>query len=355
MKTSLGYNGISQVTMNYCLSLQNTNHYDFIVVESAEDIREDFSEICHSKEWRIFHLPSPIENISTYIKSLRRLLVNGEYDIYHINGNSALMFVDVFVCINLKIKIVTHSHNTNCKYKKLHYLLLPFLAISKISRVACSSPAGNWIYLRRPFVILNNCIDYNRFRFSFDSRDRLRKALKINEDEIVLIQVGAFLSEKNQLFTIQVFELLQKVFLNTKLLLCGEGVMEKEIQKQIRQIGLSDRILCVGKVNNIEEYYSVSDILLQPSVFEGLPLTVIEGQVSGLPCLLSSSITNECKISDSIVFLDIYKPSAPSIWREEILKILRTYNIKMRNANEIAHDFDINVQSSKLQELYENA
>jgi glycosyltransferase involved in cell wall biosynthesis len=134
-----------------------------------------------------------------------------------------------------------------------------------------------------------NPIDQNKFFIDFTNKYFLRNKLtKFNQNDIVLNLVANYIDRKNQLFALEVLNILPK---NFKLLLAGplkdEGIEYfKRIQKKIDDLKLHDRVdLQTGFVDNFDEYLKCSDVFLFPSLAEGLGTPILESQLCGVPII----------------------------------------------------------------------
>ena len=182
-----------------------------------------------------------------------------------------------------------------------------------------------------------------------------RKSLKIPKDAVVIGHVGRFNTQKNHEYLIRIFDELYKKAKNAYLVLIGTGATLDEIKKKVVDLGLENRVIFTGAVDNVSDYLSVFDVMLLPSLYEGLPLVVIEWQISGLPCIISDSITKECAITSLVKFESIKE--SPTVWVDDIEKLTiqdRSGN-KDKIFNEIkAAGYDIQTGAGKLKKIYDN-
>ena len=135
----------------------------------------------------------------------------------------------------------------------------------------------------------------------------------------------------------------------------GNGPKMEEIKNKVSNLKLNDKVYFLGNISNIKEIIQGMDIMLFPSLFEGLPNVVIEWQAAGLPCIISDKITKECSISDSVYFTPI---------DDGVYKWIEVYNsIDMKNYNrkQISKEncmmlknngFDIDVNTEILEKDY---
>lgn len=142
-------------------------------------------------------------------------------------------------------------------------------------------------------VVVNNGIDMERFNPALyaENRTSFRGQIGLEENDFVVGHVGRFSEEKNHKFLIDVFTQLYEKQHNAKLLLVGYGSLEDAILDQIERNGVSDRVVMLKNRSDIPELMSLMDVFVFPSIFEGLPVTMVEAQAMGLTCVVSDRIS----------------------------------------------------------------
>ena len=196
-----------------------------------------------------------------------------------------------------------------------------------------------------------NAIDLKKYSYNFESRNRIRKKLGI-QDELVLGHVGRFSEQKNHQFLIKIVSELKKNNIDFKLLLLGGGELQDEIKEQVKKSVLEKNVVFTGVVNNVKEYMDAMDIFLLPSLYEGLPCVCVEAQTNGLPCVLSEKITSEVSLTDTVYFLGILDETA---WAEKIVEIFNMSQLrKLREKSCFIglEQYDITIQAKILEERY---
>ncbi len=156
--------------------------------------------------------------------------------------------------------------------------------------------------------VIRNGIDFDRFRNVKRSREEIRRELAIPEDAYVIGQVGRFAYQKNPEFTVDVFSELLKKRKDAYLLLIGRGNGEKQLRKQVSDLGIDENVRFLISRDDIPDLLKAMDVFILPSRFEGLGIVLIEAQVSGLPCVVSDQIPHEAYQSRDIVCLSLNEP-----------------------------------------------
>ena len=223
-------------------------------------------------------------------------------------------------------------------------------------RFACGKEAGKWLYGKRSFIIVNNGIDCNRFVFNESERCKIRKKLGFDK-ELIIGHVGNFVEAKNHTFLIDVFKSLLDRGVDARLLLLGDGRLKNDVEARVRVLKIEDKVFFAGSVNNTNEYLSAMDMIVMPSLFEGLPLTLVEEQANGLPILASDVITAHANMTGLVNYKSLDDPK--EVWLKSIVEILsnseRNFVGSLKAIERIKDSgFDINMVSQNLVDSYRN-
>ena len=219
----------------------------------------------------------------------------------------------------------------------------------------CGIDSGRWLYGAQNesrFIMLNNAIDAAAYTYDPAKRTDAWQRLGLG-DELVVGHVGRFNPQKNHPFLLEIFTELLKKEPNAVLLLVGGGEDMPKMQAKTQALGIAGHVRFLGVRNDVAELMQAMDVFVFPSLYEGLPVTMVEAQAAGLPCVISDKVPPECILTDGLV--DIMPLSvAPDAWAEKILEKRDTPRTDHRS--EIAaHGFDITTEAVKLQEFYLNA
>ncbi|MBQ9716831.1 MAG: glycosyltransferase family 1 protein, partial [Clostridia bacterium] len=297
-----GFNGITGVILNYVRETCRTVRCDFVLCSGAEEAVRAKLESFGGK---LFVPPcSRRKHPVLYSAWLKRLLRHRHYDVVHVHGNSGTMFFDIHAAARAGVPVrIAHCHSTSCRFLLAHRLLKPFLNRELTHAAACSEAAGKWLF-NGPFTVLPNGIDSQKYAYSEQTRGRYRDALDLN-GRFVIGHVGYMEEVKNHMFLLRVLRKLLERGCIVRLLLIGDGTLRPEIERYIEENGLSDAVLLLGKRSDTAELYQCMDAFVLPSLYEGLPLTLVEAQASGLPCIVSETVTREADITGTLQYLGI--------------------------------------------------
>ncbi|MGP6146512.1 glycosyltransferase [Jeotgalibaca sp. A122] len=347
-----GYNGITNVLMNYYEAMDKSELcIDFIATNRKgitidNNIRKRFAganiiELSHRKKQTL-----------RYLKELSEVMKSG-YDVVHVNGNSATMALELRMAQKYKIPIrIAHSHS--CDEGKFHKIFKYIFKHSYTKAVACSDVAGDWIYGKDNFLVLNNAIDLDKYEYNETSRDEYRKMLGL-QDQFVVGHVGLFNNGKNQTFLLDVFYEIKKIKPNSVLLLIsGSEKAPEELVNKIELLGLRDDVKILCRRDDIAYLMQAMDIFVFPSKWEGLGLALIEAQAASLPSIASAVVPEVANVADDLVKY-ISLDEHPSVWAQECLTIntnLRGDNINQIKSKIKKSGYDIKYNAEFLKDIY---
>lgn len=318
------YGGIESYIKNVVDNISKEKfQFDFVNLNENEKIA--FQDEFLKNNSKIYNIPNRKKNFFSYRRKFIEILSNNNYDIIHIHIMSYEAFERIIWAIRYsEAKVIVHSHNagfgSNAKLhtRLLHYLGKMLLNNKKFYKAACGKDAGKWLYNNNEYIILNNGIEYDKYKFDIKNRINMRNNLGIQENEIVIGHTGRLELQKNHNFLIDVFYEYYKKNSSSKLILVGDGSLRKSLEEKIERLNISNNVIFIGFVENVNEYYSAFDIFVLPSLFEGLSISLVEAQTNGLKCFCSTNIDVTSDITGNIYFLNLELSSKE--WADKIFK-----------------------------------
>lgn len=336
------YRNIDREKYQFVFLTYYSDKFDF-----EDEIKELGGEII-----RISH-PNRISKIK-HIKEIYQAIRKNHIDVVHCHtyfDSAYVMLAAKLAKINVRI---VHSHTAfaltennllkHIKWKISRYLIKLF----STDNIACSEKAGKALYKDIPFTIIPNGIDLKQFLFNKDYRKMYREMFKIEASETILGHVGRFVDAKNHKFLIEIFKEYLKLNQNSRLILVGDGPLKQQIETLIKEENIQDKVILLGNRNDINKLVNALDIIVFPSIYEGLPVTLVETQANGLPAIISSSISKEVVVSKCIHFLSLEKSAED--WAQKI-KILNKNRIDITNGL-LESDYNIKNTIEKLVKIY---
>ena len=162
-----------------------------------------------------------------------------------------------------------------------------------------------------------------KFDYNEAVRREIRKKLNL-EGKYVVGHAGRFSDQKNHSFLLDIFQAVHRKNPNTVLLLFGVGELQEAMKNKARTLGIEDAVIFYGASNEMNKMWQAMDVFVMPSLYEGLPVTGVEAQASGLPCIFSDTITKEVGLTDKTEFLSLNE--SPKTWAEHALKYGNIFN-----------------------------
>ncbi len=193
-------------------------------------------------------------------------------------------------------------------------------------------------------LILRNGIDFNRFENAKD-KHMVRETLGIPTDALVIGNVGRFLDVKNHSFIVEIFRKINERNKNAFLLLVGDGPLKKDIEAKIISYNLKSQCMILSNRTDIPDLLNAMDVFLFPSLYEGLPVSLIEAQKMNCICFISDRITDEIIVSNLVEVCPLEKKA--NYWAEQILNYKKKEILRKGIEN-----WDIREIVNKLEEIY---
>lgn len=312
------YGGLTGVVMNSVRQMDMTKFEINIV--SGNEPEEDLLNECKAMGVKYIRIVGRNRTPFRYMCRLKNILELS--DVVHVHANSATATIELIAAklAGVKVRIV-QNHTAKCNHKILNFLLKPIFDRLYTSGIACSHKAGDWIFGKGNYQILNNGINTEKYRFNKEDRVNIRSQYGIDDKCICIGHVGKIYQPKNHKFLIGVFNEYHKIINNSKLILVGDGVMRQEIEQYVKELGIDDSVIFAGMQSNVEAFLSAFDVFVFPSLWEGLPLSVLEAQASGLQCFISDTIDRDIAITDVVKMLPIDKGF--NYWSDKLPRVIQ--------------------------------
>lgn len=352
--------GVEVAAINFASHLDQ-NKYEFTYylqkIESEQD--KELIEKIKSSNSRVI-IKNKIKD--TYLENYKdalKVMRETKYDVVH----SHVMFYNGIIMYAAKKcgikKRISHSHASKWNHKETipfkiyRYFMRKLINRYATDKLACSTDAGNYMYGKKEYkkhgTFLANGIDIKEYNFSQKIRNKKRKELNVKENEILVGHIGTLYWIKNQVFLVEIFAKMLKENSNMKLVLAGEKVETEDILKKAKEFGVTDKLIILGQVNDVKHLLQAYDIMIFPSLNEGLPVSLIEAQATKLPCLISNRVTKEVKFNENVDFMSLEKSAEK--WCEKAFKLLKT-NRESIDISKLTESYDINIVAEKLDRIY---
>lgn len=338
---STGLTGITSVMRNLSWATKDQVKYAFVLNSIIDKGVEQSMRLEYGK---IYVAPiSRVKHPLSYYRWLKIVITSGHYDAVHVHGNSGTMYIEIHAAKKAGIPIrIAHSHSSSCKYQVAHRVLKPLLNHEMTTAISCSEMAGSWLFSKE-YQVIDNGIKIDDFMFSEEKRNEYRDALQLQKN-FVVGHIGYFEKVKNQIFIVKVFAEVIKKRPEARLLLIGDGSLKESIVELAKELDIARSVMLLGNRNDVSNLYQAMDIFTLPSLYEGLPVTLIEAQSSGLDCITSENVTKEANVTGNVFYHSIDEPADIDRWA----KILINYKIPndRKERAQVMRDSRFNIQTS---------
>ena len=323
----------------YCMSMENGFYENEII----------------SLGGKVYHsIPKSKNPLKSFLE-LKKIVEDEKYDSVMRISQHSLATLDLIAAKmgGAKILIQRSSNSNSSSYfgKILHFVFKWLPKKIPTIKLAPSTEAAEYTFGKNSVKklevnLIKNALNIEDFIFDNKKRQEIRSEFNIT-NKFVIGHIGRISMQKNHNFLIDIFKEVVKKEENSLLLIIGVGELEAEIKEKIKKNNLEDKVIFTGIRSDIPSLLMAMDVFVFPSLYEGLPNTVIEAQATGLPCVISDKITKEVKITQSVYRKSLEENE--SIWAEKILS-LKNINRNVDVKKEfIRAGYDINSVVEKLE------
>lgn len=347
----LGTGGTESLIMNWYRNIDRSKiQFDFLVRSPDNNYVEEITAL----GGRVFYTASFPRHLVRNYQQTKSVLSKKEWDVIHVHGNAAMYMLPLQLAKKLGYKHrIMHSHSVKAQnpiFNLVHMYNRQKIPNYATCCLACSTPAGQWMYDSRNFKVLKNSIEAKKYLFSHETREEYRKRLQI-EDAFVIGHIGRFSMPKNHHFLLDIFLEIKKKRPNSKLILVGDGELKEEIIHKAKSLKLDADIIFTGRRTDIGALLSAMDIFVLPSLFEGMPVVCVECCANELPIIISEEAY--AKELDDLPNVSRFSLThTPKEWAEFILSA--DCNVFSRGSKNMAEEcsYDLSHVIKELETLY---
>ena len=290
-------NGIGVVVNRLYHSLKNRGIKCDVVCYQAKEMYRDLELEIENDGNKIFSIPGVSKGIYNYIKNIRKICKSGDYDVIHIH-TSLMIFLAAYAAKKENVKIrIGHAHGA----KFFNYSERVLKILEPVGRflnrrfctnfVTCSQVSAEYTFGRKA-IFIPNYVPINEIMSISKEKIKNLKKKYSNDNSLIFGYMGNLNGTKNVIFLPKVISELNKMGLKSKLILIGQGSEMDNIKKAAERYNCEDKIEFLGERNNCNELVQIFDYYISSSKTEGMSLSMIEAQMSGKPCIVSSMIPN---------------------------------------------------------------
>lgn len=243
-----------------------------------------------------------------------KVMRSGGYEVAHLQTDtpSRIQMLMVAKAAGIRKRIV-HSHNSSCEAAetegKRQESFRRKMGSVATGYIACSDEAAEWLFPHevaesRSYLLLKNGVRLDAYRFDVHRRAEVRASLGLG-DEAAVACIGRLAPQKNLGFALNVLGRLVERGAPVSLVVVGDGDEREALVAAAGESGLSDRVRFLGARNDVADLLQGMDALLMPSLFEGLPVVLVEAQAASLPCVVSDTVSRDADIGGDVTFVSL--------------------------------------------------
>ena len=358
---SLNRGGLESFVMNLYRAIdKNKIQFDFLLSSPGGNYEEEVKAFGA----RIYYLPQRNRGIRNYHFALDKFFAEhaAEYNAIHVHASSLSAITPLYYARKYGVKTrIIHSHSSTIRQELkanfLHHAAhrINKLRIGKLANIylGCSDKALDWMYkgsgVRKKACMINNAIPLTEYKFNEEVRKKIREDMGLH-GKFVVGHVGSFTHVKNHRFLISIFRDMLKEIPSAHLLIIGEGPLREQIISQIDNLGLKDNVTLAGLRSDVNTLLQGMDMIIMPSLFEGLPVSLVEAQASGLPVIASETISKDTAITPNIRFIPLSAGS--EAWLKAIMEFHDHFRREDTSEFISKNGFDIKNVATYLSQIY---
>lgn len=313
--------GIENFIMNLYRHIDRSRfQFDFCIHQEREG---DYRPEIEALGGTVYCLPRltrhPVQNLHEITDLVRR----EHYPIVIRHTANALIAPQLLAAKRGGAITICHSHSSTDPQVFLHKIGRRMMKRAADVRIACTPEAGKWMYGDLDFTVIRNAIDIDAFLYQKERTRAISEEFSL-AGKHVYGHIGNFFAAKNHPYLLRIYrEILQRD--PSAVCFCiGDGECRPQIEQEIRDLGLTGKVILTGLRRDVADFMSALDVLLFPSTYEGLPLTLIEAQAAGLPSLISDRITKSVILTEGVVEQRSIDED-PALWAERAIEIAKSH------------------------------
>jgi len=368
------HSGVVTATINLAKGLADKGHKVYIIATKFK-IKKEFSY----KDIEVIRMPSfpsllspEFRMTSPYSSKLMRYLKTKDIDIIHFSTPLSLGLQAIFISRKLNKPLVGTFHTFSADKEFLEgihlgsNLIVKFMQnflwalnrfyYNKCDLITCPAETTKEELIANGFSknikVISNGIDYK----IFDNSKWREVKNKYNKNGKLLLFIGRVAPEKNIFYLLNCFSKVLKKLPNTKLIIVGNGPLMKDVIKRIEELGIKKDVIFTGKIAYDKlvksSIFKACDLFVTASVTENQPMTILEAQINGLPCV-GINIRGMKDLVQNGYNGYLTEEKNPDEFSQRIIEILSNNKLHDRMRRNTLKEVKVN-ELSKVIEIWEN-
>lgn len=347
--------GLQRVVVNLCKALDRSR-FDVSVLCLRD--RGPFAEEIERMGIRVFVLPRK-RNGTDYLSFLRvaRVLQRERIDVIHTHNTQPLIDGTIGALLS-GVGTVVHTDHARDFPDKRRYMFAEWLLshfVFKMVGVSDHTCRNLMVYegiAPGKVVTIPNGIDGSRFEFELD-KDSIRRELGLPLEGPVIGLAVRLTEQKGITFLLKAMPKVIEAFPGVTLVIAGEGPTEQDLRRECACLGIEKTVRFVGPRSDVPELLKLFDLYVLPSVWEGLPMVLLEAMAAGCPIVATNVGGVPSAIRDGESG-SLVEPGNPGALAGAIVEMLRDETLRNRYTRRGKEVFQQKYAAKNMARTYED-
>lgn len=353
----LAIGGLQQVVVNLCRKIDR-NRFDVSVL-CLRELGEFAAEV-ESMGVKVIHLPQKATGVDYFsFKKVAQILTSENIDVIHTHNTQP--FIDGTIAAILSgVKTIVHTDHARDFPDKKRYMFAEWLmSIFSYKVVGVSDHTSNNLHKyekisKKKIVTIPNGIDSSIYSINVDKEKKKGELGITNKGPI--IGLGVRLEEQKGIsYLLKAMQKVREEFPDITLVIAGKGSLENDLKQEAHDLGVDTNVLFTGPRMDLPELLNLFDLYVLPSLWEGLPMVLLEALAAGCPIIATNVGGNSLAITHGKNG-SLVPPKEPLTLADEIINLLKNDDLRWKYVNygyDVFHQkFSAEIMAREYEKLY---
>jgi len=349
----LAIGGLQQVVVNLCNSIDKEK-FDVSVLCLRE--RGVFASDVEKIGINVLELPKSSGTDYFAFLKVAKILKRENIDVIHTHNTQP--FIDgTLAAVIAGVRNIIHTDHARSFPDKKRYMFAEWLVSHFAYKVVGVSEhtSSNLIKYEKispkKITTIPNGIDASRYNLVIDKSQKKNEIGITNQGPVLGIGVRLE-KQKGITYLLNAMPSIIREFPDITLVIAGKGSLEEDLRNEADQLNLNNNIIFTGPRLDIAELLRIFDLYVLPSLWEGLPMVLIEAMAAKCPIVATNVGGNYMAINHGING-SLVEPADSEVFATEIIKILKDDDLRTSYINEAYKKYEAEFSSRIMTDLYQ--